>query len=81
MDTALKQLMDIAAARGSRYVKGEVALSGLHAKMAELGVLLLEKAKRLPELENAKKREELIELQNKIDDLRKSIFANKVLAR
>ena len=81
MDTALKQLMEIAATRGSRYVKGEVAVSDLQAKMAELGVLLLEKAKRLPDLGNARKKEELIDLQNKMDDLRKSIFANKILTR
>jgi hypothetical protein len=81
MDTALRQLMDVAARRGSRYVKGEVTISGLQAKMAELGVLLLEKARRFPDLENAGKREELIELQNKLDDLRKWIFASKIKMR
>ena len=78
MDTALKQLMEIAANRGRKYIKGEVAISGLPTKMAELGVLLLEKAKRLPDLESTRKREELIDLQHKLDDLRKSIFANKI---
>ena len=78
MDTALKQLMEIAANRGSRYIKGEVAISGLHTKMAELGVLLLEKAKRLPDLESARKKEELIDLQHKMDDLRKAIFTHKI---
>jgi len=81
MDLALKQMMDLAATRGSRYIKGEVAISSLYEKMAELGVLLLEKAKKLPELERTERREELIELQNKIDDLRKSIFANKIIIK
>ncbi len=81
MDQALKQLMEIAVARGNRYIKGEVAVSGLHSKMAELGVLLLEKAKRLPDMEDSKKKEELIDLQHKIDDLRKSIFENKMKPR
>lgn len=81
MDAALKELMDNAALRGNKYIKGEVTIPDLHAKMAELGVLLLEKAKRLPELEEKKLREELIEVQNKLDDLRKAIFANKMLKK
>ena len=80
MDTELKQLMDIAAKRGSRYIKGEATMDDLQSKMAELGVLLLEKARRLPDLDDAKKREELIELQNKLDDLRKAIFTSKIKA-
>lgn len=79
MDTALKQLMENAATRGSRYVKGEVAILDLQERMAELGVLLLEKAKRLPDMEQVRKKEELIDLQNKMDDLRKSIFSLKIL--
>ncbi len=79
MDAVLQQLMEIAANRGSRYIKGEVTVSDLQSKMAELGILLLEKAKKLPDLEGAKKKEELIDLQNKLDDLRKLIFANKIL--
>ena len=55
-------------------------MDDLQSKMAELGVLLLEKARRLPDLDDAKKREELIELQNKLDDLRKSIFTSKIKA-
>jgi hypothetical protein len=81
MDAALKQLMELAATRGSRYIKGEVAISDLQTKMAELGVLLLEKARRLPDLEDARRKEELIDLQNKMDDLRKSIFTKKILNR
>jgi hypothetical protein len=77
MDPEMKQLMDIAAKRGSRYIKGEV-MTALESKMAELGVLLLEKARRLPDMDDARKREELIELQNKLDDLRKSIFTSKI---
>ncbi len=79
MDTALRQLMELAAARGSRYFKGEAAIPDLQVRMAELGVLLLEKAKRLPDLENERKKEELIDLQNRMDDLRKSIFTEKIV--
>jgi hypothetical protein len=81
MDTALQELMSIAARRGNKYVKGEAMFADLRLKMAELGVLLLEKAHRLPDLEDAKIREELIEVQNKLDDLRKGIFANKIRPR
>ena len=81
MDTALQELMSIAARRGNKYVKGEATFADLRTKMAELGVLLLEKAHRLPDLEDAKVREELIEVQNKLDDLRKGIFANKIHPR
>ena len=77
-DAELNQLMDIAARRGSRYIKGEVTMAGLESKMAELGVLLLEKARRFPDLDDGRKREELIELQNKLDDLRKYIFTSKI---
>ncbi len=78
MDTSLKQLMEMAAMRGSRYVKGEVAQSDLREKMAELGVLLLEKAQRLPDFDVTRKKEELIDLQNKMDDLRRAIFEEKI---
>ncbi len=81
MDAALKELMYIAAMRGNKYVKGETAVPGLHSKMAEMGVLLLEKAHRLPDLEEPRLREELIEVQHKLDDLRKAIFASKMQPR
>ncbi len=81
MDAALKELMDIAARRGNKYVKGETAVIDLQSKLAELGVLLLEKAGRFPALDDAKAREELIEIQNKLDDLRKVIFASKMQLR
>ncbi len=78
MDNTLKKIIGTALERGNKYVKGEVTLSELPEKIAELGVLLLEKAGKLPDLKGEKLREELIELQNKVDDLRKSIFANKI---
>lgn len=78
MDNTLKKIIGTALERGNKYVKGEVTLSELPEKIAELGVLLLEKAGKLPQLKGEKLREELIELQNKVDDLRKSIFANKI---
>lgn len=81
MDSALRDLMKAAAARGNKYVKGEATMAELPKKIAELGVLLLEKSKRFPDLDNGSLREELIEIQNKLDDLRKSIFANKITPR
>jgi hypothetical protein len=81
MDIALKELMNIAARRGNKYVKGETAVVTLQSKLAELGVLLLEKAGRFPDLDDSKIREELIEIQNKLDDLRKIIFASKIHLR
>ena len=81
MDKTLQELMSIAAKRGNKYVKGEANFDGLQSKMAELGVLLLEKAKRLPDLDDAGTKAELIEVQNKLDDLRKAIFTNKVRPR
>jgi len=78
MDNALKELMDLAARRGNKYVKGDATMPQLITKMAELGVLLLDKAKKLQDVEDAGIREELIEVQNKLDDLRKAIFANKI---
>jgi hypothetical protein len=81
MDAALKELMSIAASRGNRYVKGETTAVNLESKLAELGVLLLEKAGRFPGLDEAKIREELIEVQNKLDDLRNVIFASRIRLR
>lgn len=81
MDSTLKELIDIASKRGNKYVKGEATFSELPEKMAELGVLLLEKAKKLPELKGEKLKKELIGVQNRVDDLRKSIFSNKILTK
>ena len=78
MDAALQELIEQAARRGNRYIRGEATAAGLPGKVAELGVYLLEEAKRLSTLDEAKVREELIEIQNKLDDLRKTIFINKI---
>jgi hypothetical protein len=77
MDDALLELVGSAAKRGNKYIKGEVTISELPEKMAELGVLLLETADKLSGLEGESLREELIEVQKKVDDLRLSIFAHK----
>ncbi|MHB8881464.1 MAG: hypothetical protein ACYC69_08165 [Thermodesulfovibrionales bacterium] len=81
MDKELQTLLDLASERGNHYVKGDCELSGLHTKMSELGVLLLEKAKRLPGMDESRIKDELIEIQNKLDDLRKAIFASKIKTR
>lgn len=77
MDRELKEIVEKAKKRGSRYVKGEATPHELPQKIAELGVLFLEKSHKLDSLSDKKFREELIEIQNKIDDLRKSIFKGK----
>lgn len=81
MDRALQQLIELALSRGNKYVKGPSTLAELPGKLAELGVLLLEKAKHVQHADNNKLKEELIELQNKVDDMRKTLFANKLLIK
>ncbi len=81
MDSTLKELIEIAIRRGSRYLKGETKPGELPDKMAELGVLLLEKAHKLTELRGEPLKKELIEIQNKIDDMRKAIFSSKIQAK
>ncbi|MEW6109676.1 MAG: hypothetical protein AB1632_10985 [Nitrospirota bacterium] len=81
MDSGLKELIDSASKRGSKYLKGEARPEELPEKMAELGVLLLEKAKILQDLRGEKLKLELIEIQNKVDDLRKFIFSCKIQAK
>ena len=78
MDNALKDLMLKASSRGSNYLKGETTLKELPDKMAELGVFLLERAKILTTLHDEELKGELIEIQNKLDDMRKAVFAGKI---
>jgi len=78
MDSQLNELISLATVRGSKYTKGETAIGELPEKMAELGVLLLSKATKISELKGDKFREELNEIQQKIDDMRKAIFSNKL---
>ena len=80
MDRKLQEIVDIASNRGNKYVKGEATIEQLPEKIAELGVLLLEKAKVIQGLGSREERlkEELFEIQNKIDDLRKSVFSIKL---
>jgi hypothetical protein len=78
MDENLQKLIELASLRGSNYVKGASTLDELPGKLAELGVLLLEKAKIIQNSDSNRLKEELIELQIKIDDMRKTLFANKL---
>lgn len=78
MDSELQALMDLATRRGNKYLKGDTTLSDISTKMAELGVMLLQVARRFPALDNQRGKEELIEVQQKLDDLRKAIFTNKI---
>lgn len=80
MDSALQGIVDIASNRGNRYVKGEATIEQLPEKIAELGVLLLEKAKVIQGIGASEERlkEELFEIQNKIDDMRRSVFSIKL---
>ncbi|MBI5073639.1 MAG: hypothetical protein HZB62_00470 [Nitrospirae bacterium] len=81
MDETLQQLIELAASRGNNYVKGVSTLDELPGKLAELGVLLLEKSKVIENSGNSRLKEEVIELQNKIDDMRKTLFASKLLIK
>jgi hypothetical protein len=78
MDNALRELIEKASARGNNYVKGDATLEELPGKMAELGIFLLEKAKALPTLRDEKLKEELNDIQNMLDDMRKLIFMSKI---
>lgn len=77
MDTVLKQLVDLASGRGSRYVKGEVSVEELPHKVAELGAYLLSRVNNLSNHKGERLREEINDIQNKIDDMRKVLFASK----
>ncbi len=78
MDEDLKQLMGIAAKRGNNYIKGAVPIERLPEKIAELGVFLLEEARRIQDFDTASYKYELKKVQNKVDDLRKVLFAHKI---
>ncbi len=78
MDKELTNIIALACTRGSKYVKGDTAIKELPEKIAELGILLLTKASKVAELHGDRLREELNEIQQKIDDTRKAIFSNKL---
>jgi hypothetical protein len=81
MDETLQRLIELATVRGNKYVKGSSTVEELPVKLAELGVFLLEKARIVQHSGNYKLKEEVIELQNKIDDMRKTLFASKLLIK
>ena len=81
MDEPLEKLRGLAVSRGNSYVKGPSTIQELPDKLAELGVLLLEKSQSIETLRGEALKLELIEIQNKVDDLRKALFANKLLAK
>jgi len=81
MDTSLEKIRELAVSRGNNYVKGPSTIQELPDKLAELGVLLLEKSQSIETLRGEALKLELIEIQNKVDDLRKALFANKLLAK
>lgn len=81
MDTSLEKLRELAVSRGNNYIKGPSTVQELPEKLAELGVLLLEKSKSVETSHAEALKHELIELQNKVDDLRKALFAIKLLVK
>ncbi|MBI4689457.1 MAG: hypothetical protein HY754_04195 [Nitrospirae bacterium] len=84
MDEQLKEIISLAVIRGSKYRKGETTTSGIPEKVAELGVFLLTRVAKVSELteqRDEKLREELNDIQQKLDDLRKAIFSNKLKKR
>lgn len=74
MDEVLLEIISLASGRGSKYVKGDVSLDELPQKLAEFGILLLSTVNSIEELRGGRLKEELIDIQNKLDDLRKNIF-------
>jgi len=81
LDTSLEKLRELAVSRGNNYIKGPSTIQELPDKLAELGVLLLEKSKSTENLRGEALKLDLIEIQNKVDDLRKALFAVKLLAK
>jgi len=81
LDKPLENLRELAVSRGNSYIKGPSTIQELPDKLAELGVLLLEKSKSVETLHGEPLKLELIEIQNKVDDLRKALFAVKLLAK
>ena len=81
MDQSLEKIVGLAVARGNKYLKGPATLQDLPSKLAELGILLLEKSQAVQTVQDDALKQELIEIQNKVDDLRKTLFANKLLVR
>lgn len=81
MDEPLQKLIELASLRGSNFVKGASTLDELPGKLGELGVFLLEKTNVFQHSDKLKLKEELVELQHKIDDMRKTLFACKLLLK
>jgi hypothetical protein len=77
MDKIMEGLIEFASVRGSRYVKGEVALDEMPLKMAEMGTLLLLYSKRMKDAPEQDMRAILKDLQPYIDDFRRLIFDKK----
>ncbi|MDA8172646.1 MAG: hypothetical protein M0Z48_12555 [Nitrospiraceae bacterium] len=77
MDRLLDGLMEFASARGSHYVKGDVALWEIRRKTAEFGVLLLQFARQMTELDDEDLKSKLMEMQPYVDDFRKVVFCLK----
>jgi hypothetical protein len=77
MDKDLREIMELASKRGSRYLKGDIGMEELPGKVAEMGVLLLLSSKRLAQKKSEGMKNELIALQNAVDDLRKVLFNKK----
>ncbi len=78
MEESLKDLVDKAILRGHRYLKGGTSPAELPDKIAELGVFLLERARMIETADTETRKAEIIDIQNKIDDLRKVLFATKL---
>lgn len=77
MDKTMEEIIRLATDRDSKYVKGDTSVEDLPEKVAEFGVLLLTKVNDLKGLRGQKLKEELIDMQNKLDDLRKNIYYSK----
>lgn len=77
MDKLMEDILGLAAQRDSIYVKGETSDDELPRKTAELGIYLLQSAKKLAGLKGRRLNDELSEIQKYVDDFRKVVFLKK----
>ena len=77
MDDDLQKLVDIASEHSGSYIKGKTGIHGLAEHTAELGAYLLAACRRIDTCPPERVKEELNDIQFKVDDFRKAIFVIK----
>ena len=76
-EKTIEHAVEIAVVRGNRYIKGDVSIQDLPSKVAEFGMYMLAKSKQLGELRSESLRDELTDMQGKVDDMRRTLFTIK----